>query len=376
MKINTNFDGGSIEIVDATDNSNVQLKLGKENNSDNTQWFYFECEASKNKSHTIRIVNAGGSSFPKGWIDYQAVASYDKKKWFRVPTQFDGKELVIQHAPEHSVVSYAYFTPYTLEQHQALISRAKQSSLVGHTNLGISSDNNSIDLLTIGEEDKNRQKVWLIARQHPGETMAEWFIEGLINRLLSGDESSKKVLQKSIFYIAPNMNPKGSFLGNHRTNSKGLNLNREWDNPSRIDCPEVYYVQKMMDDKGIDLFIDVHGDEEIPYNFMMGGHSSCQLSKQADEFKNNFAEANSDFQTEVDYNTFHNGNVGCCGSGCGKKNLSKATYYVEEKFKCLSLILEMPFIDNANAPDENVGWSAERSYQLGYSIVQPILKTL
>ena len=28
-----------------------------------------------------------------------------------------------------------------------------------------------------------KKKVWLIARQHPGETMAEWFVEGLLQRL-------------------------------------------------------------------------------------------------------------------------------------------------------------------------------------------------
>ena len=26
--------------------------------------------------------------------------------------------------------------------------------------------------------------VWIIARQHPGESMAEWFVEGLLERLI------------------------------------------------------------------------------------------------------------------------------------------------------------------------------------------------
>ena len=250
------------------------------------------------------------------------------------------------------------------------------SPLCNHTNLGLTPDNHPIDLLTIGKEEINKQKVWLIARQHPGETMAEWFIQGLLNRLLSGDDLSKKLLETTIFYIVPNMNVDGSIRGNHRTNSNGLNLNREWENPSKFDCPEVFNVRQAMHEKGVDLFIDVHGDEEIPYNFIMGGNSSCQLSKQAKEFKNNFAKANSDFQVDVDYNTFHKGGNSCCGSGCGKKDLSKASYYVEDKFNCLSLVLEMPFIDNKNAPDEKVGWSAERSYQLGHSVVEPIFQNI
>lgn len=57
------------------------------------------------------------------------------------------------------------------------------------------------------------------------------------------------------------MNRDGSVLGNHRTNSKGLNLNRQWQKPSKNDCPEVYYVQQKMTEKRVNLFLDIHGDE-------------------------------------------------------------------------------------------------------------------
>ncbi len=29
-----------------------------------------------------------------------------------------------------------------------------------------------------GEAAPNRRQVWIVARQHPGESMAEWFMEG------------------------------------------------------------------------------------------------------------------------------------------------------------------------------------------------------
>ncbi len=32
--------------------------------------------------------------------------------------------------------------------------------------------------------------------------------------------------------------------------------------------PEVYYVRNKMDETGINLILDVHGDEELPYNFI------------------------------------------------------------------------------------------------------------
>jgi murein tripeptide amidase MpaA len=42
----------------------------------------------------------------------------------------------------------------------------------------------------------------------------------------------------------------------------------------------------------------------------------------------------------------------------------------------LSLTLEMPFKDNANLPDERVGWNGERSAALGASMLQAILRHL
>jgi murein tripeptide amidase MpaA len=80
---------------------------------------------------------------------------------------------------------------------------------------------------------EERRKVWLIARQHPGETMAEWFVEGFLERLLDADDSvSRALLQQCVFYVVPHMNPDGAVHGNLRTNAVGSNLNREWATPS------------------------------------------------------------------------------------------------------------------------------------------------
>lgn len=44
--------------------------------------------------------------------------------------------------------------------------------------------------------------VWVIARQHPGESMAEWFAEGLLNRLTDPyDAVARASLQQAVFYV-------------------------------------------------------------------------------------------------------------------------------------------------------------------------------
>jgi murein tripeptide amidase MpaA len=49
----------------------------------------------------------------------------------------------------------------------------------------------------------------------------------------------------------------------------------------------------------------------------------------------------------------------------GSANLSLATNWVGENFKCLAFTLEMPFKDNANLPDDDYGWNGQRSLRMG-----------
>lgn len=94
--------------------------------------------------------------------------------------------------------------------------------------------------------------------------MAEWFMEGVIDRLQANDTVVEQLLAKADLYLIPNMNPDGAFLGHLRTNFKGKDLNRAWQDASVEFSPEVFFAQAQMKQYGVDAFIDVHGDEEIP----------------------------------------------------------------------------------------------------------------
>lgn len=378
MNISYNFDSGSIEVIDSKDINNIQLKLTTDNADKTMQWFHFRCHSKAGLNHTINIVNAGESSFSRAWDNYQTMASYDQVNWFRVPTQFIDNQLVINFTPKSDVISYAYFTPYDHARQQAYTKQVQQFTHCQHTQLAKTFDNNAIELFTIGTPDVGKKVVWIIARQHPGETMAQWFSEGVINQLLSQNSISQQLLEKAVFYIVPNMNPDGSIRGNHRTNSHGINLNRQWHNPSKTLCPEVYYVQKKMLSTGVDLLLDIHGDEEIPYNFIMPAKGACTTATQANQFKVDFMNVTKEFQSEVDYDSFHNKQSSCCGTSCNGISSKQvmATQYVTNTFGCLAMVLEMPFIDHNNQPNSITGWSAKRSNNLGANILKPIYKFL
>ena len=367
-KISSNFDAGAISVIDSADSQNIRLALRGDNAASFSQWFYFRLQGAAYQPCRIRIENAGQSSYPEGWEDYQATASYDRSNWFRVPTRYEDGVLTIEHTPLAGSVYYAYFEPYSHEQHLNLLGDAQGSGLCQIDDLGSTAQGRDINLLTIGHQAASDLKIWIIARQHPGESMAEWFAEGLLSRLLDHqDPTARALLDCATFYIVPNMNPDGAALGNQRTNAAGADLNREWQNPSPERSPEVYAVRQKMHETGVDLFLDIHGEEALPYVFAAGceGNPSYDVRLAALEaaFKTALRQASPDFQDEHGYPK----------TAPGQANLAIAKSYVGETFGCLSYTLEMPFKDNINLPDDDFGWNGQRSLRLGEAILSAIL---
>lgn len=368
MKITCNFDSGNIEIIKAEHPSDIQLAIRKDNQSDFYQWFHFRLNSPHPEPHTIRITNAGTSAYPDGWKGYQAVASYDRQTWFRVDSDFDGTELIIHHYPEAESVYFAYFAPYSYERHQDLLHQAQSDYKCQLVELGDTLDKRDMSLLIVGEPSDHKKKIWITARQHPGETMAEWFIEGLLDRLLDDDDGvARALLDQAVFYIVPNMNPDGSVRGHLRTNAVGVNLNREWQTPSMEKSPEVYLVRQKMLETGVDMFLDIHGDENLPYNFVAGAEGvpsyDARMKMLEDSFKAALLTITPEFQTTYGYEL----------DEPGQANLTVASAWVAEQFKCLAYTVEMPFKDNADLPDDGYGWSDVRSMKLGHDTLAAVL---
>ncbi|MBR9727206.1 M14-type cytosolic carboxypeptidase [Shewanella intestini] len=360
MRISANFDGGNIEVISLANPQDIQLAIRPDVGNEFYQWFNFRFDGEVGQQYQLNIVNAGTASYPKGWEDYQAVASYDRQHWFRLPTHYQDGKLTIEAELDCESIQIAYFAPYSYERHLDLISEVQLHSSVSQEHLGLTLDGRDMTLLKIGDGDPAKKNIWITARQHPGETMAEWLVEGLLNQLLDSDNpTAKKLLDKANFYIVPNMNPDGSARGHLRTNAVGTNLNREWQSPSLEKSPEVYYVVNKMHQTGVDLFYDVHGDEGLPYVFLAGCEGvpayNDQMSAINTKFNAALLLASADFQTEFGYDK----------DEPGKANLTVASNWVGNTFSCVANTLEMPFKDNANLPDPFVGWSPERCIYLG-----------
>jgi murein tripeptide amidase MpaA len=361
IRIDSAFDSGNIIVRRANAPDDIELSIRKDAHSDFYQWFHFRLSGAKGQACTIRIVDLAGSAYPGGWPNYNAAVSADRQHWTRAPSSYDAAAangtLTIRVTPDTDQLWCAYFAPYSMERHHDLIARIALAPGARHDIVGTSIEGQSIDRLRIGD---GPLQLWLYARQHPGESMAEWWMEGALERLIDpADPVARLLRQKATFHIIPNMNPDGSCRGHLRTNAAGANLNREWASPTLERSPEVLHVLAAMDESGVDFAMDVHGDEAIPQVFIAGFEGIPSMTnRQADllvDYKTRLERLSPDFQTKIGYPP----------SGPGKANLTMSTNQVAERFGCLAMTLEMPFKDNDDLPDPLHGWSPERSKALG-----------
>jgi murein tripeptide amidase MpaA len=368
MQISSNFDSGNIEVIDASNPQQVLLAIRPDLNSAHLQWFHFKVEGLQpGQRYGFSLSNAGQASYKSAWAGYHAVASYDQRNWFRVPSRYAEGALSFALAPEQPQVWFAYFEPYSRERHAQLIADAQRLAGAELFACGKSVEGRAIELLRISRNPQAQRKIWIIAQQHPGEHMAEWFMEGLLERLqLSDDAELNALLEQADLYLVPNMNPDGAFRGHLRTNAAGKDLNRAWQTANEAESPEVYFVQQQMRQVGVDLFLDIHGDEEIPHVFAVGSEGNPgygeRLARLESQFRNALLAMGAEFQTRYGYPK----------AAPGKANPALACNAVGLEFDCLAFTLEMPFKDHNDTPEPHAGWNGKRSKRLAGDVLSAV----
>jgi murein tripeptide amidase MpaA len=359
MHVSAAFDSGNIIVKAGPDSAGADrfdLEIARDHRSDFYQWFHFRLVGAAGRLVTLRIVNAGQSAYPAGWPGYAARVSEDRERWRLAETSYADGILTIRYQPATNNAWFAYFAPYAMERHHALVARIANRPGVAHRSLGRTLDGQELDYLTMGTGPR---QIWFHARQHSGETMAEWWVEGALERLTDPDDTLARALREAAtFHVIPNMNPDGSRRGHLRTNAAGVNLNREWHAPSLERSPEVFHTLRRMTETGVDVAMDIHGDEAIPHAFIAGFEGIPNWTDAQGalfyRYRDTLARRSPDFQTAKGYPP----------SGPGKANLSMATNQIANRFGALAMTLEMPFKDNADRPDPEQGWSPGRSKQL------------
>jgi len=396
VSISDGYDGGNIEFVEHQkkegDQSKVILRIKPDpytplEKTHHSQYFSFRSCVTEPQTIDYVIENADKASYPDAWEGstvFTTTSLNDENSWTRVQnTVYENGSLIwtFQHTTTTPNCYFAYFPPYSYDRHLALIDKCTQSPRTSCVmSLGKTLDGREMDCVKAGQGD---MICWIIHRQHPGENMAEFFAEGLLTQLLGLDSAGSvdglvsKLLSMYTFYIVPNMCPDGAVRGHLRTNAAGSNLNREWttsidkdgnsyEAPTMERSPEVYHVLQKMDETGVDAFMDIHGDEELPYNFLAGTEGvenwDTRQKYLFGALSGALCRANPDMQKERGYEPEES----------YKAMMQICSNQIASRFNCLAATLEMPFKDCKTNPDPERGWSPARAKKLGASVLHAL----
>jgi murein tripeptide amidase MpaA len=362
LSISDSFDGGNIEHVATTEAPEggprlvtvwLQIKPDVYSELERTahsQYFCFKSVLSttatateENNAVTVRYVveNAGEVSYPQAWrgsTTFVGTNLNDANSWHRaLDTTFSPESghlswTVRHQLPHTSTVYCCYFPPFSYQQHLELLAECAPFA-TRIESLGQTQDGRDVDCVVAGS---GPLACWVIHRQHPGEPMASYFARGLLHRLLgvstNGEVDGQVARAMSAFTFY------------------------------------VYSVLRRMDQTGVDAFVDVHGDEELPFNFLSGSEGSLhwgpRLQGLHGAFCAAYCRANSDMQA----------NVGYLPPPPGRRAaLNIATNAIADRFDCLSVTLEMPFKDCLSNPNPTRGWSPNRASMLGASLIDALV---
>ena len=255
--IDTNFESGSVEFVSFDETQkNLSLHLIKNQKGKTNHWFYFKV-TNVYDDFTIFIHNANESIFKNGWKGYYPFISYDGVCWERYDRCFEetGESISIPINNIRKDFFFAWYEPYSVNRLKELATQITQN-----TQAVVEKKNNFYAVKFVNE---NKPTVLITARQHPGETMASFFIEGFLKKLIDNSTESKELLERFNFQIYPLVNTDGVIKGTHRTDFAGNDYNIKWYS-SFIENIEI--IKKDLR-KDTFLFLDIHGDEVSKINY-------------------------------------------------------------------------------------------------------------
>ncbi|XP_007504416.2 cytosolic carboxypeptidase 3 isoform X2 [Monodelphis domestica] len=302
------FESGNLQKVVKVTDHEYQLTVRPDLFTNrHTQWYYFQVTNTQaGKPYRFTIVNLAkpDSLYNQGmrplfYSEKEAKINNigwkrtgDQIKYYRNNTGQEGRHSfsltwTFQFPYDKDTCYFAHCYPYTYAN--------LQEYLLGITNDPVRSQyckirvlchtlaRNMVYVLTISTplkniESRKRKVVILTARVHPGETNSSWIMKGFLDYIL-GDSSDAQLLRDTfIFKVIPMLNPDGVIVGNYRCSLAGQDLNRCYTSVQKDSYPSVWHtrnmIRRLMEDREILLYCDLHGHSRRGNIFMYGCEDS------------------------------------------------------------------------------------------------------
>lgn len=250
----------------------VHLIYDHERNSPNRAagHIHFRVHAKPGSKLTLEFVNLDNvwNSTP-GSVARELkamVVSEDGRKWKSIATKsIPTNRIQLEIEMPGPTLDVARVEPYRLSDLSKFLESIRDNPLVQIRRVGKTVEGRELEVVRIGNPGAPH-RVFLRARAHPWEPVGNWLTEGLVHRLLKGDDDAKKYLQRYCVYIMPMANKDGVARGRTRFNLLGKDLNRNWDKPADPAlAPENAALEKWLEEmiaarQKPGLAIELHND--------------------------------------------------------------------------------------------------------------------
>ncbi|CAG00089.1 unnamed protein product [Tetraodon nigroviridis] len=271
---------------------------GTEHENGNRSWFYFSVKGTApGKTLKINVMNMNNQRklYSQGMAPLVRTVP-GKNRWERVrdrpSSEIVNNQFILSFTHRLSELRgattfFSFCFPFSYGECQEMLEQLDKSfpnaaqltpnsapsTVYYHRELLCNSlDGNRVDLLTVTncsqmqEEREPRlpklfpdtgtprahrfpgKKVFFLSsRVHPGETPSSYVFNGFLNFILRRDDPRAHALRNMfVFKLIPMLNPDGVVRGHYRTDSRGVNLNRQYLNPSPELHPSIYAAKTLL----------------------------------------------------------------------------------------------------------------------------------
>jgi hypothetical protein len=325
--------------------------------------------ASDREAKVAVVLLNGGSVEPSVWRRMTPVVNArGGRNWFRASvSERSDSVLALEVIVPQSGVILAYRTPYANEDYEEFVTALGEANDVAIRN---TPSNGESPIVVLGSEVNARGAVWVLARQHPGESPGSFVLEGLASWLSSPDSAARQIRAQYIFVFAGMMNPGGVAAGRFRTDTDGIDIATTWKWPSSALPPMVGYVRAaicaMQRTVPLIALVDLHAHSSINANFLLWTtRRDGRTDDLATRIVEAFANATPDFSLNMSRPVSPNG--------------SRSASAFASQLGGVGMVVEVSYQDLAHMgrPGDfmNVGRYRHFGRQLGASLAAVLLTT-
>jgi hypothetical protein len=250
VKFDADFESGNINTVLTIDSVNYTVTTNEDIGG---RWFYFRISGVLNRLISVTVSNSDVT---------RAMYSYDNENFVRFSAAESPTNNKFQKTFENDTVYVAYYTPYTYSFLEQRINEWKLNPNVRVDTLGYTPHNFPLREIIVTDSsvpDDQKERVWVHARIHPGETPASWHFDGLIETLLQNDEVIDHFRKNIVFHLIPFTNPDGVYYGRSRTNFNYIDLERDWASPVTEEISVLKFrLAQVNSIKPVKVFLNLH----------------------------------------------------------------------------------------------------------------------